>query len=333
MTGASERFSHRPPSFGRQLFLGAYVYGVFVPSVWALERVGLARKALSSLISRRERRIEAANPLATYVPGPQDVFVATAMKSGTNWMLQIAYQLIHHGEGEFEHIHDVVPWPDTKGMEWFVRDYAVPLEQADDWTRAPERRRVIKTHFTLKHIPFSDEARYLVVIRDPKDVFVSNYHFIRDGFLGPAMPSVDTWFKLFVKGKAPGGSWALAAARNWNRRHHDNVGIFSFKEMKRDLPGTVRRVAEVLGISASEEVLRKVCERASFEHMKSIDHKFAIGRLIPWQRPGAMIRKGAQGGASELLTLERQRAIDARCLEELARYGSDLPYERFADLA
>ena len=111
------------------------------------------------------------------------------------------------------------------------------------------------------------------------------------------------------------------------------MGIFSFKAMKRDLPGTVRRVADVLGISPSEEVLAKVCEKSSFEHMKSIDHKFAIGRLIPWQRPGAMIRKGEQGGASELLTLERQRAIDARCLEELARYRSDLPYEEFADLA
>jgi hypothetical protein len=330
---AAAPFRHRPPSLLRQWALGLHVYGVLAPTVWALERLRLSRKAFSCVLSRRERAIAAADPLATYAAGPQDVFVATPMKSGTNWMMQIALQLVHHGEAEFEHVHDVVPWPETAGMASFLRRYAVPLEDARTWRDAPERKRVVKTHRSLAELPISDAARYLVVLRDPKDVFVSSYHFVRDGLLGPAMPSVDTWFRLFVKGKTPGGHWARHAADAWARRHRKNVGILSFKEMKRDLPGTVRRVAEVLDVRVPDAVIARVVERSTFEAMKRIDEKFSIGRLIPWKRGGAMLRRGAQGGSSELLTLERQREIDATFQADLRKAGSDLPYERFADLA
>jgi hypothetical protein len=67
--------------------------------------------------------------------------------------------------------------------------------------------------------------------------------------------------------------------------------------------------------------------------MKKIDHKFRPWRLIPWGKPPAMMRKGAQGGSSELLTPQQQRDIDAYFIAELKRLGSDLPYEEFCDLA
>ena len=79
-----------------------------------------------------------------------------------------------------------------------MRRYAIPLKQANDWTNAPERKRVIKTHFNWDLLPYSEEARYIAVIRDPKDIFVSSYVFVRDGVMGSAMPSVDTWFNLFL---------------------------------------------------------------------------------------------------------------------------------------
>ena len=65
--------------------------------------------------------------------------------------------------------------------------------------------------------------------------------------------------------------------------------------------------------------------------MKRIDHKFGTGRMIPWRAPSAMMRKGQQGGSGELLTPERQRELDAHCIAELKRLGSDLPYEEFCD--
>jgi Sulfotransferase domain len=249
-------------------------------------------------------------------------------------MMQIVYQLIHHGKGEFDHIHSVVPWPDAPLLNPMMVHYAIPLDQANEWQTAPERKRIIKTHFNWELLPYSNQARYIAVIRDPKDVFVSAYFFIRDSGMGLAMPAVDTMYRLFLAGKfLLGGSWPANAAGYWAQRRRPNVLVVSFRSMKRDLEGMVRQVALFLDIRVSDEIIREVCAKSSFEYMKRIDRKFGTGKMISWRETGSMIRKGRQGGSGELLTPERQREIDAHCVAELKRLGSDLPYEEFCDLA
>ena len=174
--------------------------------------------------------------------------VMTYPKSGTNWMLQIAHQLIHHARGDYDHIHDVIPWPDIETMPGFMRRYAIPLSQADGWESAPERKRVIKTHFNWDLIPYSPDARYIAVIRDPKDVFVSSYFFLKDGLYGAGhaeagdlVPtvSVEEFHAWADRGRStPPGTGP--------QRHRPNVLVLSFKAMKKDLRGAVKAVAAFL---------------------------------------------------------------------------------------
>jgi hypothetical protein len=165
-------------------------------------------------------------------------------------------------------------------------------------------------------------------------VFVSNYHFIRDGIYGPAMPTVDTWFDLFLSHDfVLGGSWAVNTAGYWAERHRPNVLVASFKAMKRDLRGTVTQVARFLNIDAGEDLIDEVCRRSTFDYMKANDRKFAMGKMIPWREPGVMIRRGSQGGSSEMLTPAQQRRLDEYFIAELARLGSDFPYAEFCEIA
>ena len=294
---------------------------------------GAAVRLMGRVATGQHARLRKKNPFRGYAPGPQDVFVMTYAKSGTNWMMQIVHQLIWHGQGEYEHLHDVVPWPDTLAMP-FVKKYAIPLEEATHWQQSPERLRVIKTHFDWDMLPYSDAAKYIAVIRDPKDIFVSNYHFIRDGVYGPAMPTVDTWFELFLSTNFPlGGSWAVNTAGYWAQRHRPNVLIASFKDMKRDLRGTVLKVAAFLNIDVPSSVIDEVCRKSSFEHMKANDRKFAMGKMIAWRKPGAMIRTGRQNGSSEMLSPAQQRRIDEYFTSELKRLGSDFPYDYFCSMS
>ena len=177
----------------------AFVYGVIVPAMWVAQKLGRAEKLFKSMRARQLKDRTKQNTFKAYVPGPQDVIVATFAKSGTNWMMQIAHQLIYEGKAEFDHIHSVVPWPDQ--MPPFMKHYAIPLEQADDWKTSPGRKRVIKTHNEWDQLPYSDEARYIMVIRDPKDVFVSTYRFTQEIIFGSAMPSVDVMFNVFLGGR------------------------------------------------------------------------------------------------------------------------------------
>ena len=330
---AAPPFVRKTPPLVVRSIMGAMIFGLFGPLMWGLQKTGRAVPFLRRMSLRRSKAFQEKNPLRDYAAGKHDVFVATYAKSGTNWMMQIAHQLIWHGRGEFEHIHSVVPWPDTEVMPGFMKRYAIPLKDARDWEASPERKRVIKTHFDWELLPYSEDARYIMVLRDPKDVFVSSYFFIKDGVLGSAMPSVDTWYKLFMSdGFLIGGSWAANTAGYWAQRHRPNVLIVSFKSMKRDLKGTVRKVARFLDIEAPEELVDEVTEKSSFAYMKQIDHKFRMGKIIPWRAEGAMMRKGTQGGSSELLTRERQREMDEYFRAELRRLGSDFPYEEFCDV-
>jgi hypothetical protein len=321
-------FKRKPPSLPVRLsscFFLDFVAPVFVRR---LEQSGRLYGILRKWSEEQEKHFVEHNPFRAYTPGEQDVFVMTYAKSGTNWMMQVVWQLIHHCEKEFDHIHSVVPWPDAVLNTRTMKNYAIPLEKATAWRTAPEQKRIIKTHLNWEMVPYSEQARYIAVIRDPKDVFVSSYFFLRENFFGRAMPSLETMHRLFVDGKAlTGQSWALNAAGYWAQHHRPNVLVVPFTSMKHDLEGTVRKIAEFLDIHVSEDVIGEVCRRSSFTYMKCIDERFAPYRGAPWRKPAMMMRKGEQGGSSELLSSEQQRAIDAGCLAELRRLGSDLPYE------
>jgi hypothetical protein len=330
MTGAS--YKRKMPPFLVRCAMGIVMDGVVRPGIWVLERLGLTAKVATWFAARMTARLAKNNPFRNYTPGGHDIVVAAYVKSGTNWMMQIAHQLAFHGNGEFEHIHCVVPWPDMADGGP-MSGYAIPVEDNSVWMASPEQRRVIKTHLDWTLLPYSEDARYISVIRDPKDVFVSSYHFFVRGAVRTPM-SVDTWFRLFLSEGFPlWGSWASNTASYWAQRYKPNVLIVSFKAMKRDLRGTVRRVAEFLDMRVSDEVIDSVCERSSFEYMKQVDEKFRVWKMVPWGRETTMVRRGAQGGSSELLTPEQQRQVDEFFMAELKRLGSDFPYEEFCDVA
>ena len=325
-------YKRKPPPFIVRCLIGITM-AIIRRVIWCLEKLGLTHRVMASIAPGAQKRIKAQNPFRTFVPTAHDVFVATYVKSGTNWMMQIAHQLVHHGNADFEHIHCVVPWPDTDIMG-AMRGYGIPVSDDTVWKASPEQKRIIKTHFNWDLLPYSTDARYIMVIRDPKDVFVSSYFFfVKNGSMGDMNISVETWLQLFLSAGFPmWGSWAVNTAGYWAERHRPNVLIMSFKSMKRDLKGAVRRVAGLLDVKASDDIIDRVCEKSSLQYMKGIESKFEMWNMIPWIHSGPMIRKGAQGGSSELLSIEQQRRVDDVFIAELKRLGSDFPYEEFCDI-
>jgi Sulfotransferase domain len=324
-------YTRKQPPLPVRYGFAVMMYGVFFPMFWIFHKLGRTDKMLRSMRARQMKDRQKQDTFKHYVPGKQDVIVATFPKSGTNWMMQIAHQLIYDGKAEFDHIHCVVPWPDP--MAPFMRGYAIPLDQADHWKTSPGQKRVIKTHGRWEDIPHSDEARYIIVIRDPKDVFVSMYHFAKEIVFGRAMLKVETMVNLFLSDGFMGSTWTESTVGYWAQRNQPNVLIVSFKNMKRDLRGTVIGVAKFLELDVSDEVIDRVCELASFEHMKRNDEKFRAWQVGPWRPEPSMVRKGKQGGSSELLSPEQQRQLDEHFMAELKRLNCNFPYQEFCDVA
>jgi hypothetical protein len=326
-------YKRTPPPLPMRLFF-ATMLAAMGPAYWLLQRFKLEGKMFAGMRERQRKELRTKNPFKGYEPTEHDVFVVTYVKSGTNWMMQLAHQLLFHGRGEFEHIHCVVAWPDTALMGPMA-NYAIPIGDPRVWRASPEGKRVIKTHFRGEDVPYSPKAKYIIVIRDPKDVFVSSYHFfVKDGPFRSTRMSPAALLELFLSDQFfMGGSWAVATAAYWAQRDKPNVLVCAFKEMRRDLAGSVQRVADFLGVSASPEILAKVTELSSFGYMKTIDDKFSTGKCLAFGGPASTIRKGAEGSSSELLTPAQACRIDEYFMAELRRLGSDFPYEEFCRIS
>jgi len=267
-------------------------YLLLVPLSWVLERAGFTRGWLCLDRPRRFWDPEAlAAPFDGYQASGRDVFVCTYFKSGTNWALQIAHQIANRGRGDFEHIRDVVPWPDERPPR------SIDLRDESIANASPTGLRVVKTHLAWDYLPHDPAARYICVIRDPKDVFVSAYNFTRSGAAGPLMPSVPTWLEFFLSREFYMGRWDVHTDSFWALRHQRNVLVLTFAEMKDDLAWAVQRIAAFMDVKLTPDEFDRVCHLSSFEYMRSIDHKFGPGRTTPFTTGrGRMMRKGLSGG-------------------------------------
>ena len=253
-----------------------------------------------------------------YLPTEHDVLICSYFKSGTNWAMQIATQIAYRGGAQYDHIHELVPWPEVPDRV----GYALPLTDDRPRRACPTGLRVIKTHLAFGHVPYAPAARYICVVRDPKDVFVSSYHFIRDGMLGPAMPSVAGWLDAYLSPDTSSGSWAEHLQSYWRVRNRPNVLFLTYEQMRADLAGTVDKIAAFMGVALTAAERAAVVEQSTFAHMKAIGHKFdAAGST------GLIMRRGERGKSGELINATDQRRIDDYWRAELVRLGSDFPYD------
>ena len=179
----------------------------------------------------------------------------------------------------------------------------------------------------LDALPYSPAGRYICVVRDPKDVFVSGYHFTRALVMGALMPPVDAWLEAYLSPDAPMGSWARHLASGWSLRGRGNVLFLTYERMRADLGAAVDEIAAFMGVELTAAERASVIERSSFGYMKKIEHKFEASGA-PWAKAkGSMMRRGESGASAELITPEQQRRIDDYWRAELTRIGCDFPYD------
>ena len=258
-----------------------------------------------------------------WAPAAHDVFATVFPKSGTNWTMQLCLQIAHRGAAEFEHIHDLVCWPESPAPGMVSPDDPGPL------AASPTKLRVIKTHLDAEVVPYSPEAKYVTIIRDPKEVVVSTYHFVLGmfGILDRVTPK--EWVEMWMHPEGLGSRWAEHTAGFWALRERPNVCVSTYNELKARPRECVQTIAELLGVELDPTQLDAVVERISFAYMKKHSSKFAPPNfpLSKPERKPEMIRRGQVGKTNELLDAEDQRRIDELARAQLDALGSDFPFD------
>ncbi len=263
---------------------------------------------------------------ARYRPTEEDVFVATQMKCGTTWMLQLVYEVLMRGEGDLSdsghgHLSAVSPW-----IECFNG-----VDMPDAPLIGAERKRIIKTHLPASLCPYGEDARYIYVTRHPVSCFRSTAEFY-ESVAGPMTPDTNTLLDWFCSDAMWWGSWPdhVAGFWEWSQRR-SNVLFVHFEEMKDDLPEVVRRVAAFLGVALSAEELERVVEKCGFQYMKEREGVFEMTPPTFFSVGGTFFKSGKLHDEERVGEKARARIVRF-CADRLA--GSEYPAaEHYPDLA
>ncbi len=296
---------------------------------WTLRKMGKAKRFLKIMAWLGRNPSVQRSIFGKFVPDERDTFAAVFTKSGTNMLMQTMLQIAWLGEAEFEHIHDLVPWP-----EFAVKSCVAPLEHKGRAMESPTGLRVIKAHTSSQYIPYREKSTYVTVIRDPKEVCVSGFFFILPVMGVAEHITLDEWVELFLSEDCPIGSWARHTDSFWRWRDRPNVLVLTFNEMKTDIKTCTKRIADIMGVKLSPEQFARVLEQNKFSYMQAQDSKFAppLFPLVDHSKSPKMVRSGKSGNSGELLSRAQQAAIDKYFMAELERLGSDFPYRELFEV-
>ena len=255
-----------------------------------------------------------------------DIVISTYAKSGTTWMQQIVGQLLFGPDPELS-VAEMSPWLDLR-----VPAKEVKLPQVE----AQAHRRFLKTHLPLDALVFSPKAKYVYIGRDGRDVVWSMYnHHVNanqlwydalnetPGRVGPPIerPPADIrayWRDWLDRDGHPFWPFWDNVRTWWSARHLDNVLLVHFADLKRDMEGGMRRIADFLDIPVDETTWPTVVEYCSFDWMKQHATKSVpLGGAFWDAGAQVFINQGTNGRWADTLTAADVAEYEERALLEL----------------
>jgi aryl sulfotransferase len=205
-------------------------------------------------------------------------------------------------------VMELAPWFDARFY---------PLDALAAAMEKQTHRRSIKTHTPADGIPWSDDAFYIVVGRDGRDAFMSFVNHmaamrpdkigeliesaLAEGIPFEPLPPHDDIHEFFRSWIGEGIFFHLLSSY-WALRDKPNVLFVHYDELKADLEGQIRRIAEFLGIAVRDAQMPGILERCSFSWMRNNSER--IGDLGTMFVGGgeSFFYKGTNGRWRDVLT-------------------------------
>jgi hypothetical protein len=256
-----------------------------------------------------------------FQPHSSDIIISPYAKSGTTWLQQIAHGLRTRGSMDFDEINAVTPWIEI------AYDVGWDLE-------APQvaEPRVFKSHLTWHDVPKG--GRYICSFRRPQEAFVSYYRFFEGWYIEPGAISMETLFDWrWPRDELDRQGYWYHLRSWWDQRQNPSVLLLCYEDMRADLPGTVRKIAQFMDIPLDEELLDIVIRQSSRDFMLAHKDQFneAHIREIGGKRAGlprpidsSKVTAGPTNNARYRLSPELNETLDDIWREQIgARYGLD----------
>ncbi len=271
-----------------------------------------------------------------YHPRTNDIVIATSYRSGTTWLQEIVRRLVFWQQEDpawrQTPLNDLSPWLDMR---------VFPLDQICELLEGQQHQRFIKTHLALDGLPFYPQVSYIVVGRDPRDVFMSffnHYSNLGDALLdrlketpgrvGPPLTPApsdlhEVWRKWITRGWFAWESEGYPYWGNlhhtqtwWNYRHLANILFVHYNDLLTNLPGEIRRIADFVSIPLTDRVIDEIVPNVSLEALRRL--AVAHGSYSGMKGgPQTFFFKGSNGRWKEILSAEELALYEQTAAEVL----------------
>ncbi|MCB0107216.1 MAG: sulfotransferase domain-containing protein [Caldilineaceae bacterium] len=271
-----------------------------------------------------------------YRPRADDIIVSTSYKSGTTWTQEIVRQLIFWGQDVPERddigLGQLSPWFEVRGF---------PLDRLLAGVEAQQHRRSLKTHLALDGLPYFPQVKYIVVGRDARDVAMSlwnHYQGQKDetfgapdnpqGQLPPPPPDLHAFWQMWItRGVRAWESEGYPFWGNlhhtqtwWNYRHLPNLLFVHYADLKHDLAGEIRRIADFLTIPLTEAMVPSILATVTLDAMRLRADRLDPGIMgIFKEGSKTFYFKGTNGRWKDLLSADELALYEGKAAQVLTR--------------
>ena len=190
---------------------------------------------------------------------PDDIFLASYPRSGNTWARFLLANLIFPNEDvSFTSIGRLVADP-ARSSKKFLNNLSRP--------------RILKSHH-----PFDSRYRKVIyLVRDPRDVVISEYFNAQKKMRIDSRVSLDQYVEQFVAGESSfyGSWWENVASWIAVRQGHPSFLLIRYEDLLRRTLHEVSRITEFLSINVSVQRMGEVVNRSSFDQMRELEQKQA----------------------------------------------------------
>jgi len=257
------------------------------------ESWNMSTMAVRNVLEPLRKRVGSPRTVTVF---KDDVFIVSYPKSGNTWCRFLVGNLLSNDMGvSFANVEARIP-----DIYRHSNNYLLKIP----------RPRVLKSHEYF--IP--DYRKVIYVIRDPRAVAVSYYHYLQDYTGNHSVGDLTSFVDAFLDGKLDSyGAWGQhVGSWYWEISNNKHVLLLKYEDILNDAEQELRKLATFLGVNVANEKITKVIQTSSFDQMQVLE-QLEPGHLIKVRgcksrNDAAFVREGkARGWKSELSNADRKR--------------------------
>ncbi|MCE0480883.1 hypothetical protein HAX54_038110 [Datura stramonium] len=261
----------------------------------------------------------------TFQTDPNDVLLASSMKTGSTWLKAICACIMQDNKEDEDLLNKDNPHfhvPTIEAIDYYTKTLAHDLYTMPS-------SRLFHTHLPYRVLPDSiknsDNCKIIYIARNPKDTLISMWHFYNNNHEDPKnFFPLEKFFDYFCNGVHFYGPFFEHVLEYWqeSKKRPQKILFLKYEDLKMDPKKEVRKIALFLGKPLdNEENVEKILWRCSLDRLKNLEVNKS-GSVISTIQNSTYFRKGVVGDWKNHMTPEMEEKLDK--LTSLKFQGSGL---------